>query len=150
MAKHRLLAVATSVFAAGIVNALIYTLGYLVILIIQFALRGGDGASFGGAISSLIVTLLFTLLLSSIITFVLTFPIAVMCRWFGLTGVRSYIVAPAVGSAIACGIASLLDVALTTHIAIVSFAYITAATMWLMLGHSSGSPRTTQLAPAAG
>ncbi|WP_148649481.1 hypothetical protein [Novosphingobium barchaimii] len=142
MNNPRMMAVATAVFAAGIVNALVYTLGYLAILIVQFAVRGGDGASFGGAVGSLIITLLFTLLISSLITFVLAFPIAAFCRWRGFTGLRSFVIAPAIGAAIACGIASLLAVALTTHLAIISFAYITAASMWLMLGHNAPAART--------
>ena len=150
MQRPGLLSIATAVFVAGIVNALVYTLGYLAILIIQFVTRGGDGASFGGALGSLIVTLLFTLLLSSIITFVLAFPIAAICGWRGFTGIRSYLIAPAIGAAITCGIASLLDVALTTHIAIVSFAYITAAVVWLMLGNTRGASRAAEPVRAAG
>ena len=137
MGKPRLMTVATAVFCAGIVNALVYTFGYLAILIIQFVVRGGDGASFGGAVGSLIITLLFTLLISGIITFLFAFPIAALCRWRGWTGIRAFILAPAIGAAAVCAIASMLDVALSTHLAIISFAYITAASIWLMLGHSS-------------
>jgi hypothetical protein len=143
-----MMTVATAVFAAGIVNALVYTLGYLAILIIQFVVRGGDGASFGGAVGSLVITLLFTLLISGIITFLFAFPVAALCRWRGWTGLRAFLVAPAIGAAAVCSIAALLDVALTTHLAIISFAYITAASMWLMLGHAP-RPRAADIAPAA-
>lgn len=137
--KPRLMAVATAVFVAGMGNAFIYSFGYLAILIVQFATRGGGGASFGGAVGSFIITVLFTLLMSSIITFLLAFPIAAMCRWRGYTGLRAFLVAPAIGAALACWIASKMDVLPTTHLAIVCFAYLTAAMLWLQLGPDAGA-----------
>ena len=141
MSRPRPMAVATAVFIAGIGNAFIYTLGYLVILIAQFAIKGGSGASLGGAIGSLVITLVFTLLISGIITFLLAFPIAMICRAFRFVGNRAFVVAPAIGAALACAIARLMDVALTTHFAIVCFAYITAAIMWLALAEKSDTDR---------
>ena len=134
MTKPPKLAVATAAFAAGIGNALVYTLGFLLLVVIQFVRQGGSGATFGSAVAAFAVTLMFSLLLSCIITFVLTFPIALVCRALGFTGARAYLIAPAVGAAIACAVASLLGVALSTYVAIVAFAYITAALMWLALG----------------
>ena len=136
MQKPSRLAVATAVFAAGLGNALVYTLGFLMLVLIQFVTKGGGGATFGSAVGSFTVTLLFSLLLSSIITFVFAFPIAFVCRAFGWIGLRAYIIAPAIGAAIVCAIASLLGVALSTYIAIVAFAYITSAIIWLSLGRS--------------
>ena len=134
MQKPSRLAVATAVFAAGLGNAFVYTLGFLALVLIQFVTKGGGGSTVGSAIGAFIVTLLFSLLLSSIITFVFAFPIAFICRAFGWIGPRAYIVAPAVGAAIVCAIASLLGVALSTYIAIVAFAYLTSAFVWLALG----------------
>jgi hypothetical protein len=137
MQKPSYMAVATAVFMAGISNAFIYTLGYVAMVAIQFVFKGGGGASFGSATTAFIISLMFTLLLSSIITFLLAFPIAVICRKLGFVGSRAFIVAPAVGAALACWIASVLDVAMSTYVAIIAFAYITAAIMWLALGRSS-------------
>lgn len=134
MQKPGYFAVATAVFMAGIGNALIYVLGYVAMVAIQFLTKDAGGASFASASTAFIIALMFTLLLSSIITFLLAFPIAVICRLFGFTGTRTFIFAPAVGAALACLIASVLDVALTTYVAIIAFAYITAAIMWLALG----------------
>ncbi|TVV74764.1 hypothetical protein [Sphingomonas solaris] len=126
--------VATAVFMAGIGNGLVYTLGYLFLLLIQFVTKGGGGANLGSAVTSLLVTLMFSTLLSCIITVVLALPIALVCRWLGWTGTRAFVIAPAVGAAIACAIASLLDVAPSTYAAIVAVAYISAAIIWLSLG----------------
>src|SRR5579864_7743417 len=112
MFRPRLVTVATSVFVAGLCNAFIYTGGYLAILAIEFLMKGGGGATFAGAVAAFIVTLMFTLLLSSIITFLLAFPIAAISLALGFTGVRAFIVAPAIGAALACAIASLLDLEL--------------------------------------
>ena len=140
MAKPSILAVATSVFMAGIGNALIYTAGFVLLVTVQFLTKGSDGGSFASALSAFIITLIFTLLLSSIITFILAFPIALVCRWFNLTGNTAFLVAPAVGAGIACAIASVLDVAVSTYVAIVAFSYITAAVMWMALGRSEPVP----------
>ena len=95
--------------------------------------------------SAFIIALMFTLLLSSIITFLLAYPIAVVCRLFGLTGNRAFLIAPALGAALACWIASALDVATSTYVGIVAFAYITAAIMWLALvrGEKAGVSQVT-------
>ena len=133
MLKPSPMAVATSVFMAGINNAFVYALGYVALVAIQFLTKGGGDGNFGSAITAFIMILIVALLISSIVTFLLAFPIAMICRLCGFTGQRAFIVAPAIGAAIACGVASILDVVLTTYIAIVAFAYITAAIMWLML-----------------
>jgi hypothetical protein len=83
------------------------------------------------------MTLAFTLLVSCIFTFLLAFPIAIVSRTFGFTGQRAFIVGPAIGAVLACAIASVLDVALTTYVAIIAFAFISSAVMWLMLGRSA-------------
>jgi hypothetical protein len=139
MKKPGYFAIATAVFMAGIGNALIYVLGYVAMVAIQFLTKDAGGATFGSALSAFIISLMFTLLLSSIITFLLAYPIAVVCRLFGFVGNRAFIIAPAIGAALACWIASVLDVALTTYIAIVAFAYITAAIMWLALRRGDGA-----------
>ena len=136
MQKPSHMAIATSVFMAGIGNALLFTLGFVALVVIQFLTKDSGDASLASAASAFIITLMFTLLLSSIITFLLAFPIAVICRKFGWTGDRAFLVAPAVGAAVACWIASVLDVELTTYVAIVAFAYITAAIMWLALARA--------------
>ncbi len=103
-------------------------------------LTGDSGdAAFASASSAFIISLMFTMLLSCIITFLVAFPIAVICRTFGFTGSRAYLVAPAVGAALVCWIASALDVATTTYVAIIAFAYITAGIMWLALGKGAGA-----------
>ena len=140
--KPKRMAVATAIFTAGIGNAVVYTLGFLILVAIQFVTSSGGGATFGAAMSAFLVTFLVSLLLSSLITFIMTAPIAFLCRAFGFTGARAYLVAPAIGAAVACAIASLLGVALSTYIAIVAFAYITSALMWLALGRSELSART--------
>lgn len=144
MKKPPTMAVATSVFMAGIGNAFIYTLGYVALVAIQFLTKDSGDATFASATTAFIITLMFTLLLSTIITFLLAFPIAAICRALGFTGKRAFLIAPAIGAALACGIASALDVALTTYVAIVAFAYITAAIMWLSL-----EPRATNAVPSA-
>ncbi|UVO53679.1 hypothetical protein [Sphingomonas sp. SUN039] len=143
-----MLAVATSVFMAGIINALIYTMGFVVLVAIQFLTQGPGGGSFTSAITAFIITLIFTLLLSSIITFVLAFPIALVCRWFNLTGNLAFMIAPAVGAGFACALASVLDVAVSTYVAIVAFAYISAAIMWMALGRSAPVPSNAELKSA--
>ena len=145
MQKPGYFAIATSVFTAGIGNALIYVLGYVAMVAIQFLTKDAGDATFASATSAFIIALMFTLLLSSIITFLLAFPIAALCRLFGWTGNRAFVIAPAVGAALACWIASALDVAMSTYVAIVAFAYITAAIMWLALARgekagASGAP----------
>ena len=147
MRKPGIMAVATSIFMAGIVNALIYTAGFVLLVAVQFVTKGSGGGSFTSALSAFIITLIFTLLLSSIITFILAFPIALICRWFRLTGNTAFLIAPAVGAAIACAIASVLDVALTTYVAIVAFSYITAAIMWMALGRSGALPDSAEAKP---
>lgn len=144
MHKPSPMAVATSVFMAGINNAFIYALGYVALVAIQFLTKGGEG-NFGSALTAFIMILIVALVLSSIITFLLAFPIAMICRLCGFTGKRAFIVAPAIGAAVACGVASLLDVVLSTHIAIIAFAYITAAIMWLMLERSGPTQGSSKL-----
>ena len=137
MQKPGYFAIATAVFTAGIGNAFIYVLGYVAMVVIQFLTKDAGGASIASALSAFIIALMFTLLLSSIITFLLAYPLAVVCRLFGLTGNRAHLIAPAVGAALACWIASALDVATSTYVAIIAFAYITAAIMWLSLGRGT-------------
>lgn len=131
------MAVATAIFAAGIGNAVVYTLGFLILVAIQFATKSGGAATFGAAMSAFVVTFIVSLLLSTLITFIVTAPIAFVCRAFGFTSFLAYLIAPVIGAAIVCAVASLLGVALSTYVAIVAFAYITAALMWLALGHPS-------------
>lgn len=145
MQKPGYFAVATAVFTAGISNAFIYTLGYVALVAIQFITKDSGDATLASATTAFIITLMFSLLMSTIITFILAFPIAAICRLLGFTSNLSYLVAPAVGSALACWVASKLDVALTTYVAIVAFAYITAAIMWLALARGS----TKNIAPVA-
>ncbi len=142
MPKPRAMTVATSVFIAGIGNALIYTLGFLAILVVRFLTMGGGGATIGSSVSALLITLILSLLLSSLITFLLAFPIAAVCLALGFTGVLAFILAPAVGSAIACAIGALMHLAPYTFVAIVAFAYITSAVMWLTLGRPGKAPAT--------
>ena len=146
MTKPKLMAVATAVVMAGISNALIYTLGFVALLVFQFITKDAGGATLGSASSALIITLMFTLLLSTIITFVLAFPIALICRAFGLIGTKAFIIAPAIGAALACWVASKLDVETTTYIAIIAFSYITAGVMWLGLARvdSAAAPVVAQ------
>jgi hypothetical protein len=143
MQKPGYFAIATSVFSAGIGNALIYVLGYVAMVIFQFVTKDAGDATLASALSAFIIALMFTLLLSSIITFLLAFPIAAICRLFGLTGNRAFLIAPAVGAGLACWVASKLDVATTTYVAIIAFAYITAAVMWLGLnrGNTAAAPQ---------
>ncbi len=146
MTKPKLMAVATAVVIAGIGNALIYTLGFVALLVFQFVTQDVGGATLASASSALIITLMFTLLLSTIITFILAFPIALICRAFGLIGTKAFIIAPAIGAALACWVASKLDVETTTYIAIIAFSYITAGVMWLGLarGDSAAAPVAAQ------
>jgi hypothetical protein len=139
MTKPKLMAVATAVVMAGISNAIIYTLGFVVLLIFQFLTKDAGGATLASASSALIITLMFTLLLSTIITFILAFPIALICRAFGFMGSKAFLIAPAIGAAFACWVASKLDVETTTYVAIVAFAYIAAGIMWLALAKGEGA-----------
>lgn len=131
--KPKYMAIGTAVVMAGLANALVYTLGFVAVLVFQFVTKDAGDATLGSAMSALIITVLFTLLLSTIITFVLTFPIALVCRWCGFVGTKAFIIAPAIGAGFACWVASKLDVETTTYIAIIAFAYITAGVMWLAL-----------------
>lgn len=149
MAKPKLMAVATAVVMAGIGNALIYTLGFVALLLFQFITKDAGGATLGSATSALIITLMFTLLLSTIITFILAFPIALICRAFGLIGTKAFIIAPAIGAALACWVASKLDVETTTYIAIIAFSYITAGIMWLGLAKGDMAKVDSAAAPVA-
>ncbi len=133
MQKPGYMAIATSVMMAGISNALIYTLGYAALVVYLFASGDSGDASLASATSAFIISLMFTLLLSSIITFLVAFPIALICRKLGFIGNRAFLIAPAMGAALVCWVASKLDVATTTYIAIIAFAYITAGIMWLAL-----------------
>lgn len=146
MTKPKLMAVATAVVMAGISNALIYTLGFVALLVFQFITKDAGSATLGSATSALIITLMFTLLLSTIITFILAFPIALICRAFGMIGTKAFIIAPAIGAALACWVASKLDVETTTYIAIIAFSYITAGVMWLGLARvdSAAAPVVAQ------
>lgn len=99
---------------AGIGNALIYVPGYVAMVAIQFLTKEAGGASLASAISAFIIALMFTLLLSSIITFLLAYPLAVVCLLLGFTGNRAVLIAPALGAALTCWIASALDVATST------------------------------------
>lgn len=146
MHKPTPMAVATSIFIAGICNAFIFTLGYITLVAIQFLTKDGGDGDFSSAITAFIMILIVSLLISSIITFLLAFPIAIICRLCGFIGNPAYIIAPAVGAALACWVASLLDVVLSTHIAIIAFAYITSAIMWMTLTQS-GAPRATFISP---
>lgn len=143
MYKPGSMAVATSIFTAGIINAFIYALGYVALVAIQFLTKDTGDATLSSATTAFIMILIVSLVLSTIITFLLAFPIATICRLCGFTGTRAFIIAPAIGAAFACWVASLLDVVITTHIAIIAFAYITAANMWLSLersGAAQGDP----------
>lgn len=133
MQKPGFMAIATAVMMAGISNALIYVLGYVALVVFLFLTKDSGDATIASATSAFIISLMFTMLLSCIITFLVAFPMAVICRTFGLIGKRSFVIAPAIGAALVCWIASALDVALTTYIAIIAFAYITAGIMWLAL-----------------
>ncbi len=138
MKKPATMAVATAVLMAGIGNALIYTLGFVALLLFQFATKDSGDATLASATSALIITLMFTLILATIITFIVAFPIALVCRMFGLLGNRAFVIAPAIGAALVCWVASKLDVETTTYIAIIAFAYITAGIMWLALKRGEG------------
>jgi hypothetical protein len=142
MRKPSALSVATAVFTAGICNALIYSLGYIVLVALQFLTKGGGGANFGSAATAFIMTLAFSLLISSIVTFLLAFPIAVICRAFGFTGQWAFVFGPTIGAALVCFIASRFDVAMSTYVAIVAFSFITSAIMWLMLGRPEAVPES--------
>ena len=132
MFRPSTISVATAVFIAGLCNAFAYTFGYLAIAILYYIRGISTDGTFASFLSSTIVTLIFTMLLSSIITFVLAFPIAMVCRTFRCTGIKAFVIAPAVGAIIACAIASLLQVEWSTDVAIVAFAYISSAIMWLV------------------
>lgn len=149
MQKPGYMAIATATFMAGMGNAFIYTLGYAALVVIQFLTKESGDATLSSAATAFIIALMFTLLLSSIITFLLAFPIAIICRTFGFVGNRAYILAPALGAGLACWIASVLDVALTTYIAIIAFAYITSAIMWLALAKGAASQVSTVTAHPA-
>lgn len=144
MHKPGTMAVATSVFIAGITNAFIYTLGYVALVAVQFVTKDGGEATLGSATTAFIMILIVTLVLSSIITFLMAFPIAIIFRLCGFTGSRAFIIAPAAGAALACWVASLLDVVLSTYVAIIAFAYITSAIMWLAL-ESSGATQDSSI-----
>lgn len=148
MPKPGFMAIATAVVMAGITNALIYVLGYVALVVFLFLTGDSGDATLASASSAFIIALMFTLLLSTIITFLAALPIAVICRTFGFTGQRAYLIAPAIGAALVCWIASALDVALTTYIAIIAFAYVTAGIMWLALGKGAGSAAPTAAQPA--
>lgn len=133
MYKPSSMAVATSVFMAGITNAIVYTLGYVALVAIQFLTKDAGDVSFGSAFTAFIMIFVVSLVLSTVITFLLAFPIAMIFRLFGFTGPLAFLIGPAIGAAIACGVSSVLDVVLSTYIAIIGFAYISAAIMWLAL-----------------
>ena len=148
MTKPKLMAVATAVVMAGIGNALIYTLGFVALLVFQFVTKNTGGATLASASSALIITLMFTLLLSTIITFILAFPIALICRAFDMIGTKAFMIAPATGAALACWVASKLDVETTTYIAIIAFSYVTAGIMWLGLAKADGAAAPVAAQPA--
>lgn len=145
--KPAVMAIATSVLMAGIGNALIYSLGYAALVAFKFITQDSGDATFGSFLSAFIITLVFTMLLSNILTFVLAFPIALICRMFGWVGNRAYLIAPTVGAVLASWVASKLDVAITTYVAIFAFSYIAAAIMWLALekGKYETTPSTAAI-----
>ena len=99
MTKPKLMSVGTAVVMAGISNALIYTLGFVALLLFQFVTKDAGGATLASASSALIITLMFTLFLATIITFIVAFPMALICRAFGFIGNRAFVIAPAIGAA---------------------------------------------------
>ena len=140
MTKPSKMATATAVFTAGICNGLVYTLGFLLLVLVQFVTKGGSGASFVAVLSSFVVTLIFSTVLATLITFIVAFPIAMIFRAFKFLDWKAYLIAPAIGAVIACAIASLLGVAWTTYVAIVAFGYIASAVMWLAFGRPGVVP----------
>lgn len=96
MTKPKLMAVGTAVVMAGISNALIYTLGFVALLLFQFATKDAGEATLASASSALIITLMFTLFLATIITFIVAFPMALICRAFGFVGNKAFVIAPAI------------------------------------------------------
>lgn len=148
MKKPKLMAVGTAVVMAGISNALIYTLGFVALLLFQFVTKDTGGATLASASSALIITLMFTLFLATIITFIVAFPMALICRAFGFIGNKAFVIAPAIGAALVCWVASKLDVETTTYIAIIAFAYITAGIMWLALAKGEGAAVPVAAQPA--
>lgn len=148
MTKPKYMSVATAVVMAGISNALIYTLGFVALLVFQFVTKDAGGATLASASSALIITLMFTLFLATIITFIVAFPMALVCRAFGFVGNRAFVIAPAIGAALVCWVASKLDVETTTYIAIIAFAYITAGIMWLALVKGEAAAAAVAAQPA--
>ena len=144
MTKPKLMSVGTAVVMAGISNALIYTLGFVALLLFQFVTKDAGGATLASASSALIITLMFTLFLATI----MAFPMALICRAFGFIGNRAFVIAPAIGAALVCWVASKLDVETTTYIAIIAFAYITAGIMWLALAKGEGATVPVAAQPA--
>ena len=76
MRRPNLLGVVASVFTAGVCNALIYTLGFLVLLLYNFFTKpGGD---IGNILTTALVTLVFTSIVLTFITVVIGLPIALV------------------------------------------------------------------------
>ena len=142
MPRPNLLAVAVSVFVAGVSNALIYTLGFLILLMLQFLGKGGGHLQ--DVLTTSFTILVFCLVIFTAITFVIGFPIALVFWAIGYTGKWAYVIAPTIGLGLVLLMASgMFTVGLPMFLMIAAFAYVAAAVMWLMLGRPAGSDRLT-------
>ena len=133
MPRPSLLAVATSVFVAGISNALIYTLGFLILLVVQFLAKAGGG-NLSDVMTTSFTILVFCVVIFTFITFVIGFPIALAFWTFGYTGKWAFVIAPAIGIVpVVLMASSIFAVSPPTFLMIAAFAYLASAIMWLML-----------------
>lgn len=136
MRRPNLLGVAASVFVAGVCNALIYTLGFLILLLYNFFTKPGGDLS--NIFTTALVTLVFTGIVLTFITVLIALPIALVFWAFGFTRKWAYLVAPAIGVVPIILIASsTFAISPPTYLMVIAFAYFSSAIMWLLLGRSS-------------
>ena len=149
MRRPHLLGVVASVFTAGVCKALIYTLGFLVLLLCNFFTKpGGD---IGNILTTALVTLVFTSIVLTFITVVIGLPIALVFWAFGFTRKWAFLVAPAIGVApIVLMASSVFAVSAPTYLMIIAFAYFSSAIMWLLLGRSPATPSSSTPAQVPG
>lgn len=144
MRRPNLLGVVATVFTAGVCNALIYTLGFFVLLLFNYFTKpGGD---MDAIVTTALVTLVFTSIVLTFITVLLALPIALVFWAIGYTRNWAFVIAPAIGVVpIVLLASSAFAVSPPTYVMIAAFGYFTSAVMWLFLGRS---PRSELSSPS--
>ena len=138
MRRPNLLGVMASIVIAGFCNALIYTFGFLVLLLYNFVTKpGGD---IGVILTAVLTTLVFTGIVYTFITVIIAVPIALVFWAFGFTRRWAFLVAPAIGVVPVALIASnTFALSHTNYLMIIGFAFSSSAVMWLLFGRRSAN-----------